>query len=105
MKKEDYGLAHTVHTYNMLIQAADIAGNYDKAMVTYEELLRSGVEPNNTPKELIENRFAPPLSRFRQDAMIRDFIIEPVSEEPEIIDSQWDLSHQLAFASQVIDEE
>ena len=51
--KEDYGLAHTVHTYNTLIQAADIAGNYDKAMVTYEELLRSGVEPNNTTKELV----------------------------------------------------
>ena len=51
--KEEYGVEHTVHTYNALIQAADIAGNYDKAVEVYDELLRRGVEPNNTTRELV----------------------------------------------------
>lgn len=51
--KELYDVEHTVHTYNTLIQAADIAGNYDKAVEVYDELLQRGIEPNNTTRELV----------------------------------------------------
>ena len=48
-----FGVEHTVHTYNAMIQCADIAGNYDKAVEIYEELLSRGIEPNGTTKELV----------------------------------------------------
>ena len=48
-----FGVEHTVHTYNAMIQCADIAGNYDKAVEIYDELLSQGIEPNGTTKELV----------------------------------------------------
>ena len=46
--KEEYGVEHTVHTYNALIQAADIAGNYDKAVEVYDELLHGAASSPTT---------------------------------------------------------
>ena len=48
-------ISETIHTYNALIYAADICGDYEKVVSLYELMLRSNLEPNETTHELVVN--------------------------------------------------
>ena len=48
-------LTETVHTYNALIYAADVCGEYEKVVSLYESMLRANLEPNRTTRELVVN--------------------------------------------------
>ena len=43
----------TVHVWNALIAACERAGQFERALEMYREMVRAGVEPNNVTQSLM----------------------------------------------------
>lgn len=49
-----HGVVPSVHVYNELIRAADVARRYETAVEIFQEMVKKGIEPNSTTRELVQ---------------------------------------------------
>jgi len=56
-------------------------------------------------KEFFKRFFAPAGAGFTEHAVIGNFIVQPVAQEPEIIEALGNNVHQLAFAGDIVPEQ
>jgi pentatricopeptide repeat protein len=50
-----HGVVPTVHVYNELIRAADVARRYETAVEIFQEMVKKGIEPNATTREMVQD--------------------------------------------------
>src|SRR6266404_8934707 len=56
-------------------------------------------------KKCNENLLAPALAGFAQDAVIRNYVVQAITQEPHVIESFRHNSYQLSFAAYVVQEQ
>src|SRR6266478_4194477 len=56
-------------------------------------------------KEYNEDFLAPALAGFAQDAVIRNYVVQAITQEPHVIESFRYNSYQLSFAAYVVQEQ
>ena len=56
-------------------------------------------------KDCNEELLAPALARFAQDAVIRNYVVQAITQEPHVIESFRYNPHQLSFAAYVVQKQ
>ncbi len=56
-------------------------------------------------EQVLENLAAPAGARLGEHAMVGNVVVDPETEEPQVIDSVRDLAHEFAFGGDVVEEQ